>query len=139
MSLLRSTRCCNRGPPFATVSLLDTTAEIHVSLQGTPCCDQEFQSFVSILITMRNKLDRLKPFYLLYNLLRYTFNRSHMAIQHEVMEGAAACVIIMPKKSLWYSVVKLATAVKTGTKIKICNMPSDGKRWLRENTDLYKK
>ena len=132
MPLERSTRCCNKGTPFGTVSLLKSSAEIHVKLHGEPCCPREFASFLANLSTVRDQIEEHKPFYILYNLTNATFNRAHMSAQEKTLNGATACVIILPRKSLLRGVVKLVTSIPRKTKIKICHTVSDGVRWLNE-------
>jgi hypothetical protein len=132
MPLSRSTRCCNKGIAFGTVSLLPSSAEIHVKLHGEPCCAKEFASFIAVLSTTRGHIPDNKPFYILYNLTHATFNRSYMAAQEKVLQGAIACAIVLPRKSLLRGAIKMATVVQKKTKIKICDTVPDGVRWLNE-------
>ena len=130
MSTMRSIRCCGNGPPFGTVSLLEHLGEIHVKLYKEPCCKKEFESFLEILTTMRNRLAPNAPFYLLYNLTQCTFNRSRMKAQESILTGAAACVVIV-RNALMRHAISVATVMKKKTRINIFESQSEGLRWLK--------
>lgn len=135
--LMQSTRCCKGGIPYATVSALSARGEIHVTLHDTPCCSKEFESFLAILLLGKRRLVCDAPFFLLYNLTQCKFNPKLVAAQEKALHGAAACVVISNSK-LVRSAIKLATAIPRDTKIKICDTPADGIRWLRKIESKYK-
>jgi hypothetical protein len=127
---MRSTRCCGNGIPFGTVSVLERTGEIHVKLQGKPCCEKEFASFIENLSTMRKRLAPNAHFYLLYNLTKCTFNRSQMKAQESILTGASACVVIV-RNSLMRHAITMATRMMKKTRLKIFESQTEGLQWLR--------
>jgi hypothetical protein len=129
---MQSTRCCQvGGRPFATVSVLRARSEIHVVLNAKPCCQRELTSFFSILSILRGQLRSDTPFYILYDLSRCcTANRSGMATQEEILQGATACVVILTNPFV-RRVVQAATSLNKTTRIHICATTSEGLRWLK--------
>lgn len=134
MPTMRSMRCCNKGLSFGTVSVLLHQSEIHVILQGEPCCEKEFHSFLSILGQMYEQLPSTGPIYLLYNLTRCKqFKRSQMTAQERVLSRVTASAIIV-KNPILRGAIKLATT-KGKSETYICDTLSDGLRWLKKVRD----
>ena len=131
--LLRSCRCCDDKVSFGvvTVTRREHSSEIHVRLQQNPCCDNEYQSYLSNLTKARQCIPPGHVFYLLYILENCTYNTKREADQATILEGAGACAIVCPQ-------IVTRTMIKTITSllknVQVFEKLSPAMQWLKKLT-----
>lgn len=92
---MKSVVCCTKKTSFATINLAKQSKMIHITLVGSPCCDNEFKSFIQLLDTI---IATIKPligeYVLLYDISNCSFNSKYMKEQESRLDQIQTCAIV---------------------------------------------
>lgn len=127
----KTTKCCRHGVSFGTVTYLQYYSEVYIKIHGSPCCKGELTQFIDILKSTIDNIGQNVPFYLIYHIENYKFNKQHMSLQRPLLSGANACAVITNSTIIRAAISLVTLSEQRSGKMRIFDRTSSGIQWIR--------